>query len=153
MDVLRCNLRIRDYGQSIEFATKALDIDGECKKGLIRRGLSLFEMGQFEEAKLDMIAFQKLAVDEKERKLVRKYLNKIQAAKQRALEREKQLYGGFLDKKSAKRVSLYDDKEKEGGKPKDEEGFWWSMLMAIPNFVMEMVSECTRYCRKKDKSD
>ena len=111
-------------------------------------------MGQFDEAKLDMIAFQKLATDEKERKLVRKYLNKIQAAKQRALEREKQLYGGFLDKKSAKRVSLYDDKEKEGGHTnEDGGGFWWSMLMAIPNFVMEMVSECTRYCRKKDKSD
>ena len=148
-----CHRRLEQHNECIAWSTKALEIDNDCKKGLIRRALSYYNLGSYDLAKKDMLKFQELALDnEKESKMIRKYLNRLQIKKQKEAEKQKKIYGGFLDKKGkGKEFTLYDDKKIDGDNDGNDDGFLWRMVMAIPNGIMYVVNECTKYCRHKDK--
>lgn len=125
----------------------ALEIDNENKKALIRRGLSYFDKYEYDLAKKDLITFQRLADDDKQVNLAKKYLNKIQNEKQKDLDKQKEIYGGFLYKSSRNNVSLYDDKNEEN-EDNDDDDICWTIMMAIPNAIMACFNQCTKYCRK-----
>lgn len=147
---------MEDHNECIKWASKALEIDNECKKGYLRRAMSYFDKGDYDLAKKDLIMFQKLAKrddNEKEVNLAKLWLNKIADKKQKQLDRQRELYGGFLDKQSKNNVSLYDDKENDDNDEKNDDGFCWKIIMFIPNLIMNCVDECTKYCRKKSKDD
>ena len=133
-----------------------MEIDNECKKAFIRRGLSYYDQSEYDLAKKDLIMFQKLAQkddNDKEKNLAKRWMNKIQIAKQKELDKEKQIYGGFLDKKSKNNVSLYDDKKNDSDMNDDDNGICWKIVMFIPNLFVSCFDECTKYCRKKTKND
>eukprot|EP01084_Bolivina_argentea_P174260 301872_1 len=141
-----CYRQMKDNDECIKWTNKALEINDTNKKALIRRALSYLDNGNYNKSKLDMIKFQKLATGNKEKKLIKSLLGKIKMAKQRDLEKERQIYGGFLDKK---RMSLYDDKKINKN---EEDTFLWKMIMVVPNGIMYAFNQCTKYCRK-NKND
>eukprot|EP01084_Bolivina_argentea_P280472 479663_1 len=145
-----CHRRLKDNNECIKWCTKALKINDKNKKALIRRALSYYDLTNYKLAKNDMIKFHKLANDEKERDLIKKYLDKIQIAKQKQKDKEKKIYGGFLVKKSKKNLSLYEDKTIT--KNKDNDSFVWKIILAIPNGIVYVFNGCTKYCRK-NKND
>eukprot|EP01083_Nonionella_stella_P065252 170797_1 len=145
-----CHRRMKQHNDCITWCTKALDIDKESKKALIRRGLSYFDLNSYDLAKKDLTKFAKSAQDKKEKELIKKYLNKLNKAKQEERDKVKQIYGGFLDKKNKKNVSLYADKKNENNE-KNNESMCWKIMTAIPNGIMYVIDECTKYCTKNKK--
>jgi len=148
-----CHRRLGDHNECIRWSSQAIDAcesANPCKKGLIRRGLSHFDLGHYELAKKDFLNYQALTdLNEKERKMVKLYLLKLQLKKQKDMQRQRKIYGGFLDKNNekGKGFELYEDKKENNDNGNVNDGWLWWLVMWVPNGLMYFVNECTKFCR------
>lgn len=124
-------------------------------KGYIRRGICLFHIGEYDGAKKDIKQFIKLSENDiKQKKIGNEWLNKIINKQKMEYEKQKEIYGNFLNKKNekGKNINLYDDKEDIN----NDKG-WIKLIVdgikdifiVIPEAFISVFNECTQLCRKK----
>merc|ERR1712228_528371 len=98
-----CHRRMEQHNECIAYTTKALKINSQCTKALIRRALSYYDTACYDLAKNDMLRFQELAKNQKQQKLIKKYLKKVQSAKQKQIKKQKKNLWRFFGCKEWKK--------------------------------------------------
>merc|ERR1719499_1625156 len=106
----------KDWSAATEHATKALDVEPNNVKALMRRGQAQMQNGNLEEAKGDLKKAQSL---DKDNSVIKKLL-KVCTAKHKAyVEKQQKLYanmfGGGKKKKKKKATAAKEEDKKEDG--------------------------------------
>uniref|UniRef100_A0A7S3G7C9 peptidylprolyl isomerase n=1 Tax=Palpitomonas bilix TaxID=652834 RepID=A0A7S3G7C9_9EUKA len=96
-------LKLSEYSDAKESASKALDEDKDNVKGLFRRGSALLGLGDYKEAKADFLRV--LELDEKNVQ-AKKSLLEIKKRIQKEKEKEKKAFGNMF----AKLGDMYEEK-------------------------------------------
>mmetsp|Transcript_59138 Transcript_59138/g.175791 ORF Transcript_59138/g.175791 Transcript_59138/m.175791 type:complete len:487 (-) Transcript_59138:86-1546(-) len=99
-----CYIKQGEWSDAIKACDKVLAVDGEENniKALYRRGLAEINLGEFKEAKVDLMKAYGIDNANKD---VRKALKQLKAKIAESKKKEKAAFGGLFGK-----VSMYDDK-------------------------------------------
>jgi len=100
-----CHINLKSWADAIHACNKVLEIASEEGniKALYRRGLARIRLGQYKEAKTDLMAAYNIDSANKD---VRKALKLLKEEVAAAKKKEKEAFGGFLGK-----VDIYKDKK------------------------------------------
>merc|ERR1719461_468948 len=111
--------KMKDWSTATEHATKALDVEPNNVKALMRRGQAQMQNGNLEEAKRDLKKAQSL---DKDNSVIKKLL-KVCTAKHKAyVEKQQKLYANMFSSGKKKKKRKVTTKKEEDKKESEEDG-------------------------------
>ena len=159
-----CYLRLKEWGLGAEYATNAINLDSNCIKGLIRRGICYREQGKYDDSQKDFDKYLSLIDindnNGQDYKVGKKQIKLLNKARKKAKEQIEQTFGGFLKKDN---FQLYNDKKEKGDTShgsggggvfgNDEDDSWLSMVTAPCVAAMTGIYQLALSCCGKKKRD